>query len=119
MFPENPENHLPTPLRESKLPWKPWMDDQARAPRPGDGWSASLGGLRLELELDEPLEFSDGEVREGTPAWSLALYDPHGRQVRSWTPPDLRSASLVADALVDLLLEQLRHEAQEGLRRAA
>lgn len=96
-----PETHLPNSLRDSKLPWKPLLDDQAAAPRDGDGWTATLGDLRLELELEsDPLE-------PGPPSLSLRLV-AHRREVRRWSPSSLTEAAYTSEALVDLLLEQLR-----------
>lgn len=113
MTPTEPENHLPRALRDSKLPWKPRFDDQAASPRPDDGWTADLGGLRLELDLDS----AELDLPDGTPALRLRLLEQVvDREVRSWDPPDLHTAAHVAEAVVDLLLEQLGHDVLLGLR---
>lgn len=110
-----PESHLPRPLRDSKLPWKPLLDDQAAVPRDGDGWTATLGDVRLELELEsDPLELAEGG-RPGPCSPSLRLV-VHRREVRRWSPANLASAAQTAEALVELLLEQLASSLPEAPR---
>lgn len=101
---------LPRFLRDSKLPWKPRCPYQAPALRPDDAWSAHLGGLCFNLEMAPPPEMSCGE-----PPLTLTLRrDSH--EVQTWYPTSLAAASQIADALVDLLLEQLRSSLQGALR---
>lgn len=43
---------LPLELQDSNLSWTPFHDDQAPAPRPGDGWLAKHPSARVEIKVE-------------------------------------------------------------------
>lgn len=101
---QTPDPRLPQVLRDSKLPWKPRFEDQAPAPRPDDAWTAHFGGLCLELETRSPA-FMCGP---NDPPLTLYLHYPNPSQSQTWNPSSIPAAVQMAEALVDVLFQQLR-----------
>lgn len=113
------QNHLPAPLRGSKLPWEPVWEDQAAAPRDGDGWRARVGHARFELDAND---YSDFGTKKAL-TFELRLFHAlTGREQNSWTLEKLHDAVLIAESAHQMLLDALLRDlepAQEALHDAA
>jgi hypothetical protein len=112
---QTPDPRLPKVLRESKLLWKPRTEYQAPAPAPDDSWFAHVGGLSFDLDTRAPAPISS----PSDPPFTLTLRTPSVLEAQTWHPSSLAAAAQIADALIDLLLEQLRSSLQEVPRANA
>ena len=110
-------NHLPALLRDSKLPWNPDWDDQAAAPRDGDGWRAQIGGFRLTLDAQD-FAWCTENPNPGSLTYQLRLiHDLFDRERSSWTYDSLQDALTGAEMAYAMLQDALLLEL-EGARVA-
>lgn len=112
---------LPLPLRNSNLPWRPDDEDQAAAPRDGDGWSCILGHLRFRLDVYWDSVYRDYETpgapppSKNPPDFQLRLDNTvTEKELGYWTFPRLDIAVHVAQTLhqerLDALLTSVSKE---------
>ena len=92
------DDHLPAPLRDSKLPWEPDHEDQSGAPAPQDSWRAVVGSLEWSL-----IVCGGSSTTFLLSLRALPQDEPHA----TWDLPHVRDAAVVADAVHELLLSQV------------
>ena len=97
------DSQLPTALANSRLPWAPDLEHQSSAPAPNDSWAALVGTLEWSITAH-----SDSEA---PPDFLLGLRDIANDEdiqhvFRAY--PSLHDACIAAEAVHDLLLEQLK-----------
>jgi hypothetical protein len=100
-------NHLPPLLRASKLPWKPDLDDQAAAPRDGDGWRAQVGDFCFTLDAHD-FSWCTKNPNLGSLTFQLRLiHTLFERERNSWTYNSLQDALTGAEMAHSMLLDTL------------
>ena len=100
------DDHLPLDLRVSKLPWSPDLENQSPAPAPNDSWAAATGTLEWTLTAHQ-------DAPGDPPAFLLGLRDiANDEDVQHVFQgyPSLHDAVVAAEAIHELLLEQLRQQ---------
>ena len=107
-------NYLPALLRASNLPWNPHFEDQAAAPRDGDGWFAELGGFRLSLDAND-YSWCSSNSHPDSLTFELRLHHTlFNREQNSWTYNSLQDASTGAEMAYQMLQDALLLELQDS-----
>ena len=114
-------DHLPPQLLDSRLPWRPVDEDQAVAPRDGDGWVAVLGPYRWDLELTaHRLNMKGPLVSPCAPEYTLRVLryatlhqDEVGWGEGFWTFEELEDASSTAEEALDAIEEEIARFTRE------
>jgi hypothetical protein len=115
MYLQDVSNHLPAPLRGSKLPWNPDWDDQAAAPRDGDGWKAQIGDFRLTLDAQD-YSWCSENPNPGSLTFQLRLiHTLFDRERSSWTYNSLQDALTGAEMAYQMLQDALLLEMQDAV----
>jgi hypothetical protein len=94
---------LPAALRNSSLPWQADLEHSAPAPAPDDSWHALLGTLEWSIVAHRP-----GLGRSPEFLLGLRSLGEEDEVQGTWTFHSLRDAVVAADAINDILLDQLR-----------
>lgn len=118
------KNLLPPVLRDSKLPWVPDSEEQAPAIRDNDGWTASLGHLKFQLDVywDSVYRF---EGPSDEPVWfNLRLHNTAiDKELGYWEFPRLDIAAYVAETLhqerLDAVISSVNKQLQDAHDQAA
>ena len=114
MYLQDVQNHLPAPLRDSKLPWKPDSEDQAAVPRNEDGWKAQIGDFRFTLDAQD-FSWCATNPNPGSLTFQLHLiHSLFDRERNSWTYNNLQDALTGAEMAYSMLQDALLLELQDA-----